>query len=476
VVVGGGIAGLTTAVRLREAGAQVVLLERHRVGAGVTGGSTAKLTALHGTLHARIRRQHGPEATAVYAAANAAAVTHVESLVDRHGIDCDLVRAEAVNYATTPAGLSRLRDDLEAARDAGLPVEERSGTELPFPVLGAVALADQAHLHPVRLCEGLAAALAPGTVHEGTAVVEVDEDSAGCHARTAGGATVHAAHAVIATQGPIVDPRYLSVRCRPVRSYVVAAELDGPVPEGMYLAVDEATRSVRPATAGGRRYLLVGGEGHPVADEEDARVPLDTLESWARAAFAVRAVGPRWAAHDLEPSDHLPFAGRLTPGSRRWVATGFRKWGFTTAAVAASIVADGIAGADHPAARLLDPARLRSTFTPELARDVARVASRYVGDEVTVRLRRRRSPEEAARLDPGSAVVVDTGAGPTAVHRDDAGRLHAVSATCTHEGCLVRFNAAQRTWDCPCHGSRFAPDGTVLAGPAVDDLPPVDLG
>jgi glycine/D-amino acid oxidase-like deaminating enzyme/Rieske Fe-S protein len=499
VVVGGGIAGLSIALRLKEAGADVVVLERRRVGTGVTGGSTAKVTALHGLIHAVLRRVHGPEATARYAAANAAAVDQMAQLVDRYRIDCGFTRAEAVNFATTPQGLTRLSEDLDAARDAGLPAAFRDETELPFPVLGAVVLPDQAHVHPRRYCEGLAAALGPGAVHEGTAVSDVDEDGKGgkdgsdgrtCRVRTATGAVVRAAHAVIATQGPIVDPRYVVVRCRPVRSYVVAVELGGPIPEGMYLSVEEPIHSLRPATVDGTRYLLVGGQGHPVGDEHDARTNLSALESWAREHFDVTAVRHRWAAHDQVPSDHLPFVGRLTPGSHRWVATGFQKWGFTTSAVAANIIADGIAGRGaegtdgtggtdgarpDPLARLLDPTRLRSTATADLARDVSRVACRYVGDEVAVRLGRRDGEHRLADVPPGGGTVIHTADGPTAVHRDDEGHLHAVSATCTHEGCLVRFNRAQCSWDCPCHGSRFAPDGTVLSGPASEDLRPVEV-
>jgi glycine/D-amino acid oxidase-like deaminating enzyme/nitrite reductase/ring-hydroxylating ferredoxin subunit len=494
VVVGGGIAGLSIALRLKEAGADVVVLERRRVGTGVTGGSTAKVTALHGLIHSVLRRLHGPEATAWYAAANAAAVDQMAELVDRYGIDCGFTRAEALNYATTPQGLTQLSEDLDAARDAGLPVTFRDETELPFAVLGAVVLPGQAHVHPRRYCEGLAAALGPGAVHEGTAVADVDEDgnrhkdgehgdgARTCRVRTAAGPVVRAAHAVIATQGPIVDPRYLVVRCRPSRSYVVAVEVVGPIPEGMYLSVEEPIRSLRPATVDGTRYLLVGGEGHPVGDERDARTNLSALEAWAREHFDVTAVRHRWAAHDQVPSDHLPFVGRLTPGSHRWVATGFQKWGFTTSTVAANIVAGGIAGAatgdgaqPDPLARLLDPTRLRSTATVDLARDVSRVACRYVGDEVAVRLGRRDAEHRLADVPPGGGAVVHTADGPTAVHRDGDGNLHAVSATCTHEGCLVRFNRAQRSWDCPCHGSRFAPDGTVLSGPAAQDLRRVDL-
>jgi glycine/D-amino acid oxidase-like deaminating enzyme/nitrite reductase/ring-hydroxylating ferredoxin subunit len=496
VVIGGGAAGLAIALRLQERGAEVIVLERHRIGGGVTGGSTAKVTALHGTNLSDIRRLHGVAAAATYARANQAGLDDIRATIERYGIDCALTSAPAVDYATTEAGARRVDAELAAYRAAGLPIRPAPATtldELPFAdaVTGAILLPDQAHLDPVRWCEGLAAAVGRDRVHEATAVVEVDETSNGVTAVTAQGAVV-AEHAVVATHAPIVDPRYLTVRCRPHRSYALAVVVDGPIPEGMYLGVDEPTRSLRPATVGGTSYLVVAGEGHPVADPDardsrdgDARTRLAALERWAREHFPVTAVAGGWAAHDQMPSDALPFVGRLTPGGRRWVATGFQKWGLTNSAVAAGIVADGILGpaagegdgagaGSHDAARLLDPTRLRSSFTLRLASDVGRVAHHWIGDHVEIRRPSRDAAASVAGLAPGDGVVLPVGRGGMAVHRDEDGRLHAVSAVCTHEGCLVGFNRLQGSWDCPCHGSRFSVDGEVLCGPAVSDLPAMD--
>jgi glycine/D-amino acid oxidase-like deaminating enzyme/nitrite reductase/ring-hydroxylating ferredoxin subunit len=493
VVVGGGAAGLSIALRLLEEGLDVLVLERHRVGEGVTGGSTAKVTALHGTLASQISRAHGVRAAQAYVDAQVAGLDDIRATIERYAIDCDLTDAPAVNYATTAAGQERIEHELATSRAVGLPVDRHDVTELPFPVTDAMSLAGQAQLHPVRWCQGLAAALGPGRVIEHTTVTAIDEgrgagDRAGCTVTTADGATVRAGHAVIATHAPIVDPRYLTVRCRPERSYVIAARAraDTQLPEGMHLSVDpdRAVHSVRAARIDGTDYLLVGGEGHPVADERDARHRLDRLENWAGAHFDIGPVEHRWAAHDQVPSDGLPFIGRLTPGGHRWVATGFQKWGLTTSAVAATIVADGIRGREGARGRgeggeqvavLFDPTRLRSSFTGRLAADVGRVAQRWIGDHVEIRVPTRRGSTLVADLEPGDGVVVPIGRGGCAVHRDAHGKLHTVSAVCTHEGCLVRFNRAQTTWDCPCHGSRFDIDGQVLTGPAVDDLPPLDL-
>lgn len=472
VVVGGGAAGLSVALRLQEAGADVVVLERHRVGGGVTGGSTAKLTALHGVVSSAIRRRHGDAVADTYLTANQAALADIRAAIDRYGIDCALTTADAVDYATTDAGRAQLDEELAGLRVAGLPAEWADGDlGLPFSVRGAVVLPDQAHLDPVRWCEGMAAALTGGggRVHEGTAVHDLTENGDGCTAVTGAG-VVRAGHAVVATHAPIVDPRYLAVRCRPHRSYALAARIEGTPPAAMFLGVDPPVRSLRPALVDGVTYLVVAGEGHPVGDETDARRCLDTLEAWAREHFPVVAVDHRWAAHDQMPSDDLPFVGRLTPGSRRWVITGFQKWGLTSSGVAAAVIAAGVAGGRHPATDLLDPTRLRSTLTPQLAAAVGRVASRFTGDHVHVALRGR---DRLGDLESGDGMVVRDGVGGIAAYRDPDGRLHLVSAVCTHEGCLVRFNRAQTSWDCPCHGSRFSVDGEVLSGPAVDDLPAV---
>jgi glycine/D-amino acid oxidase-like deaminating enzyme len=334
VVIGGGAAGLSIALRLHERGAEVIVLERHRVGGGITGGSTAKATALHGALLSQIRHRHGAAVATAYARANQTGLEETRATIERYGIDCALTPAPAVDYVTTEAGRRVIDAELAAYRAAGLPVERHDSLEgidgldeLPFPVSGALVLPDQAHLHPLRWCEGLAAAVGRDRVHEDTAVLEVEEESRGVTALTDHGA-VHAEHAVIATHAPIVDPRYLTVRCRPHRSYALAARIEGPVPAGMYLSIDEhePVRSLRPATVGGVDYLVAAGEGHPMADERDARRCLDALESWTRDGFTVHAVDHRWAAHDQMPSDLLPFIGRLTPDGRRWVATGFQKW------------------------------------------------------------------------------------------------------------------------------------------------------
>ncbi|HEY8546163.1 MAG TPA: FAD-dependent oxidoreductase [Acidimicrobiales bacterium] len=507
VVVGAGIAGLLIARRLTDDGAEVIVLERDRVAGGVTGHTTAKVTALHGALYQRLRSGKGADAAAAYADAQQRGVERIADLVAELGIACDLTRAPAWTYATTPDGRAEVEAEVAAAQAAGLPARFADPDELPFATTGGVELPDQAHLQPVAFCHGLAASLPD--VYERTAVTGIETEPGGVEVRTTTGHRVGANHVVIATHAPIADPGFLSNRMRPSRSYAVALDLgDSPVPQGMYLRVESPTHSLRPARRDGRPVLVAGGYGHGVGDADTAEHAA-RLEAWARHAFPGADVTDRWSAHDQMSSDGVPFVGRLAPGeSRRWVATGFGKWGFTNAAVAAELIADGIAGRhpQQPLASLLDASRVRGSLSRSLLRGAARAARHFVGDRVSARRAGRRLGREpvpqlvdgtaepaaggaggadatgartgaaalAEHLAPGEGVVVHVEGTATAVCRADDGAVHRVSARCTHQGCLVAFNTADTTWDCPCHGSRFAADGAVLQGPATAPLAPIE--
>jgi glycine/D-amino acid oxidase-like deaminating enzyme/nitrite reductase/ring-hydroxylating ferredoxin subunit len=471
VVVGAGITGMLTATLLHDAGAQVLVVDRDQVGGRATRNTTAKLTCLQGSLLSSVRSSRDAEATAAYAAANVHALDGIRALVARLGIDCDLQDAPDFTYATTEQGLDRAAAVLESAREAGLPVAWTTETDLPFEVLGAVRLDGQAHVHPVKLCRGLGERLGPGSLRTDVAVVEVEEHDDRCVVELANGEMITADHVVIATQSPVVDPAVLANRCHPEQSYALAARVPGAAPGGMYLSSDPETRSVRPAPSADGRLLVLGGEGHPVGEPEATPERWARIAEWARAHWGEVEVTHRWATHDLVPSDHVPFIGRLAPGSeRRWVATGFQKWGMTNAYVAAHLISEQIAGRRVEWQETFDATRLKQSLTGELVSAGVRAARRMVGD----RIEARTSDVDLAALEPGSGAVTSVDGTPVAVHRSPDG-LRAVSARCTHQGCLVAFDAAMQCWDCPCHGSRFDLDGKVLQGPAVADLDPVEL-
>jgi glycine/D-amino acid oxidase-like deaminating enzyme/nitrite reductase/ring-hydroxylating ferredoxin subunit len=461
-ILGGGITGLTTALLLARDGARVAVVEANRVGSGVTGCTTAKVTALQSTIYSTIKSRHGAEAANVYAAASVAGVEQVAALVDDEAIECDLERRSAYTYARNEKELSSVEDEATATQKAGLGTDLTADAEVPFPVLGALRLARQLQFHPVRYVQGLAAA-ADGndcTVMEKTRALGVDEGTP-CGVRTTSG-TIMAEQVVVATHYPLLDRGFFFARLKSLRSYCIAARVHGSLPEGMSISAGPPTRSVRSY----RNLLIVAGEGHATGARNAVADRYERLERFAQEHWGVEEITHRWSAQDPSPYDHLPVIGRYTPlSSRLFVASGFMKWGLASATFAAMIISDLIAGRDNPWAATFNPNRLSLRSVPELVQLNAKVGAAFFLD-------RLHSPRSILGTDVprGEARVVRDGLGKTGVYRDEQGELHAVALRCTHLGCLLRFNATEQSWDCPCHGSRFDVDGAVLEGPAVNPL------
>jgi glycine/D-amino acid oxidase-like deaminating enzyme/nitrite reductase/ring-hydroxylating ferredoxin subunit len=465
VVVGAGITGLTTARLLAAAGMDVVVIEAGELCAGVTGYTTAKVTSLHSAIYTRLIHTWGQERASVYASANEAAIAKVRELVTADGIECDLEDASAYTYTERAEGVAVIEAEAEAARRAGLHTSVSNETELPYAVQAAVRVDGQAQFHPRRYCLGLAEAIsrAGGVLFEHTRALDVDGDTGRV---TTDRGVVHAEVIVLATQIPISNAGGHFARMEPQRSYAGAFRANGARLRGMYISIDQPTRSIR-STADG--WIIVGGEGHKVGHDDDTTQRYAALESWANARLDAPVLEYRWSAQDYVSTDGLPFIGRLTPDAERiFVATGFGKWGMTNGTVAAMIITDLIQGVPNAWTETFDATRIP---VKQEARGVLRenldVAKRFVGD----RLGSLNLPE-AASLDPGTAAIASLAGDKVAAFKDDEGTLHCVSPTCTHLGCQVAFNTAERTWDCPCHGSRFDVDGHVLQAPAVKDLEP----
>ena len=480
VVVGGGLAGVLTALRLAERGARVALFDARSVASRTTGHSTAKVTALHGSIYHRLVSGKNLETATLYGHANLRAVEDMRALIDELSIDCDAVTATALTCAEHDVHI--VEQEFEAATACGLPVTWTVPTELPFPVVGAVTLEDQLRIDPVRLSNGLVSRLRTlgASVYEGIRITAVEEDRDGCTI-VGPGFSIRAAHAVLATHLPVVDPAMIAARSTPERSYVVAGRV-ADAPEGMYLAADEGwsirptgpaapprpRRTTPPRQATTTPNLIIGGEGHEMIDGVDSTAPLERLERWAVERYGME-VSHRWSAFDYQSVDGLPYVGRLAPGSqRRFVATAFGKWGMSMSLVAADVIADLIDGRDNPTAEILDASRILPTVSRTLVKNSLKVAKRFVGDRASAMW-----PSDE-RLAPGTGVVVRRGTSLVAMSCDTEGQTHMVGATCTHLGCIVSFNAGEQTWDCPCHGSRFTVDGQVLDGPAREPLPPKD--
>jgi glycine/D-amino acid oxidase-like deaminating enzyme/nitrite reductase/ring-hydroxylating ferredoxin subunit len=461
-VVGAGIAGLTTALLLKRAGLTVAVLEADHVGHGASGNNTAKVSALQATVYSELVAKHGVPTATSYAEANLAGVETLAGIVDQEGIECDLRRRPAVTYAIAEDERAGVAAEFEAASKAGLPVVRDQDVDLPFPVFGSVRLDDQLSIHPVRYLRGLAAAVDG----DGSGVFEHSrvQRVRGGRVHTDAG-TVLADRVVIATHAPLLDRGAYFARLETVRSYCVAARLrSGNPPEVLAINAGDPVWSI--AAAGD--LLILSGQGHPTGERGVDAGRYLALETFAREHWDVAEITHRWSAQDLYSYDGLPMVGPYLPGSRNlYVATGFRKWGLAMGTAAAVLLTDTITGKAGPWAALFSPQRVSLRGAPRLAMLNAKVAKEFVGDRL-----RPGEVSDTEAIPRGEARVLREGLTQTGVYRDEQGELHAVSLRCTHLGCLLRFNGAETSWDCPCHGSRFDVDGAVLAGPATKPLSP----
>ncbi|MGA9872207.1 MAG: FAD-dependent oxidoreductase [Rhodococcus sp. (in: high G+C Gram-positive bacteria)] len=465
VVVGAGLTGLVTALMFARAGDKVAVLEGRSIGSVTTGNTTAKISVLQGTKLSSIASKHSHDIVSKYASGNIAAQSWLLDYCRSRGIAYQT--EDAYTYATTADGDRMVREELRAAIGVGIEAAYRTETELPFPVTGAVVVPDQAQFDPMDALLSLAEDVTENASHisEGIRVLSVHRAIGHVDVKTSCG-TVKAGRVVLATGIPILDRGGFFARMEPLRSYAAAYTIEQPVPRGMYLSADSPDRSLRYAPSPKGDLLLVGGNGHVVGRERSPQAQIDDLDAWTAQHFAGAERVYRWSAQDYESIDMLPYAGPLLPGDDRiLVATGYDKWGMTNAVASAMVLTQRIFGG---VATWVD------AFDSWNVHELTGVVT-------------------AAKLNAGVGFYLTKGwiepilsGTPTGVPAEGEGRIergvtpravctvngvtHTVSAVCPHLGGIVTWNDAERSWDCPLHGSRYAPDGSVLEGPVTSGL------
>lgn len=466
-VIGAGIAGLTAALALKRTGRTVAVIEAARVGTGVTGHTTGKVTSLHRLAYTELARRHGTNAIRTYGEANQAAIEHIAMVVAEEGIDCGFRRVANYTYAETDDAVARVREEAALAARLGLPAAFTTDVPLPFPVKGAVRFDGQAQIHSVEYLQGLAASVNGGGsfVYEGTPVQKVHDGSPGVVDTE--GSAIRAGDIIVATNVPFGGQGLFDVRCHPHRSYLIAGRVDSPPLDATFISAEEPLRSILTASVDGSSYVLVGGEGHRVSEAGDTTGRYRRLAAFAHDRLGVGEIAYRWSTQDGIPLDGLPYVGRMSPTAKHvYVIAGLRKWGLTNGTAAALILTDTLTGRENGWAAVFNsnritPAASAGRFMKENFKTMAAVLAGKLGGRPS-----------HADLAPGEGAVIKVNGESTAVYKDAGGHVRAVSAVCTHLGCTVAFNPADTTWDCPCHGSRFATDGSVIQGPAAKDLPP----
>lgn len=448
-VIGGGMAGLLTAYKLREKGVDAVVLEADRICSGQTKNTTAKITCQHGLIYDRLIDAFGERRARQYATANLRAIGEYEEIIRKEKIDCSFKRLPS--YLYTQNDEKSLNRECEAAKRLGIPLTLMNGSPLPFPVKKSLCFENQAQFNPLEFASAIAQKL---KIYEKTKVMSAEKEIL-----KANGKTVRAKNVVVATHYPFINaPGYYFLRLHQATSYAVAFENCGKI-GGMYYGIDPGTLSFREygnmIIAGGGSHITGEGKGNEFSD-----IVIKTREIWDGAAEAARC-----SAQDCMPPDSVPYIGRYSKStSNFYVATGFQKWGMTSSMVAADIISDMICGVENENAEIFSPQRNISAAAGELCRHAVRSVNGLA-------VKKLKMPKKSSsQLKSGEGDIVRHEGKTVAAYRDENGKLHITHPNCAHLGCRLSFNSELKSWDCPCHGSRFDVDGNLIDNPSVKGL------
>jgi glycine/D-amino acid oxidase-like deaminating enzyme/nitrite reductase/ring-hydroxylating ferredoxin subunit len=476
-IVGAGIAGMTVAYLLARAGRAVVVIDDGPIGGGETGRTTAHITASLDDLYHRVEKLHGVEGIKIAAESHTAAIDRIEAIASLEDIDCDFERVDGYLFAGAGDDRKILEREMESAHRAGLTdveLVERAPID-SFNTGPALCFPRQAQFHSLKYLNGLARAIVRdgGQLFSGAHATSI-EDGEPAKVTTSDGHVITADSIVVATNSPVNDWIILHTKQAAYRSYVIAARVPrGSVTRALYWDTDDPYHYVRLQEVDAildpthrEELLIVGGEDHKTGQADDADERYRRLEEWTRQRFPmVGTIDFRWSGQIMEPVDYMAFIGR-NPGTDQhiFIVTGDSGNGITHGTIAGMLLTDLILGRKNPWTKLYDPSRVTLRASGHFLKENINVANQYTdwakGGEV----------DSYDQIAPGTGAVIRRGMTKIAVYRDDQGNIHERSAVCTHLYCIVDWNSGERTWDCPCHGSRFDPLGRVINGPAITPL------
>lgn len=471
LIVGGGITGITTALLLQQAGKKCIVAEAHNIGFGTTGGTTAHLNTFVDTPYHTIASNFGKDNAALVAKAAKDVLTFIKQQVDTYGIE-GFSEKRAYIFSASEQEDKALDELMTSANEAGVEMKYTGALPVPLPSTNIVITETQAQFHPARYLYALAVAYekAGGVLLEQCRVSAVNyKNETEFEAETNTGA-IRATRVIYATHIP-PGVNLLHFRCAPYRSYAMAVRLkDNAYPDALVYDMQDPYHYYRTQEVDGKKYLVAGGEDHKTGHEENTENSFRRLESHIRQHFNVDNIAFKWSSQYFEPADGLPYIGRL-PGSddNIYVATGFGGNGMIYGTLSAIILSDIITKGESVYEKLFDPNRVKPVagFTNFVKENADVVSHMMRGIFSAEKL------PDMLDLAPGEARVVSYEGQKLAVYKDETHRLHMVSPVCPHAKCSVAWNTAERTWDCPCHGSRFSVDGEMWTGPSRADLEPL---
>lgn len=472
VIVGGGITGLTSAYLLVNEGLKVAVLEAGRLLNGTTGHTTAKVTAQHDLIYDEFIRNFGRSKARLYYEANTDALNFIKQTVESHQIDCDFTMQDAYIYATTDEYTLKLEKEAEAYKKLNIDGELVDHIPFNIEIKKALVMKNQAQFHPIKYLVHLIQTIQQkgGLIFEHTTAVNAESGDKPT-VLTREGIRVTGSYVLSCSHFPFYEGLGLySTRMHADRSYILAVKTQERYPGGMYLSVDQPTRSLRSAIIDGEEMILVAGESHQTGQGKDTMEHYKALQEFGEQVFDLENIVYRWSAQDLVTLDKIPYIGELTSSHPNiLVATGYRKWGMTNGTAAALLFRDIILDKENAYQDLYSPSRFYAN--PSLKNFLVENAD-VVSHLIKGKLEISDVRAEDLSNDEGSVVTIE--GQRKGAYKDREGKLHIVDTTCTHIGCEVEWNSGDRSWDCPCHGSRFFYTGEVIEGPAEKPLQQYD--
>jgi glycine/D-amino acid oxidase-like deaminating enzyme/nitrite reductase/ring-hydroxylating ferredoxin subunit len=470
VIIGSGIAGISTAFELATKGQKVIVVDRGDIAGGITARTTAHLAPLCDDLTSEMIRLRGEDISRAFYESQAAALDRIEEIQKEYDIECDFRRLDGYLFQALDSDAKIIDDELDAVRKVGAPVHRIIGVPLEHcSEQHALRYPRQATFHPLKYLQGLAELIAErdGEFFVDTVVIDVAENKDGTVTVTTEGGLIHANAAVVATNSPISDLFALHTKMAPYRTYAMAFEIKaGTLPDALYWDTLDPYHYVRLQPGSHQKdHVIVGGGDHKSGEADDAGERFDALEAWARNLIPkLGRETHRWSGQVLDTIDYAAFIGR-NPGNKNiYVHTGDSGQGITHGVVGSLLTSSLILSKEPRWANVYDPGRKTPMAVGNFLKENATALKNFA---------EYLAPGELASFDelkPGSGAIIRQGLSKVAAYRDKAGALHLRSAACTHIGCHLHWNSFETCWDCPCHGSQFAADGTALNGPAVAHL------
>ena len=466
-VIGAGIFGLTTAYYLKQQGKKVIVLEKGDIGEKVSGNTTGKITSQHGLFYAHLIDDYGKEYAKKYLEANEQAIKNIQEIIEQEKIECDFEKQDSYVYTTQEDEITELEKEVKALKAIGKEAEFVTKTDLPFEVKGAIKFKNQAQFHPRKYMIGLCKSiLKKNKIYNFTTVTDVVKEGADYKIYTDRG-NITAKYVVLATHYPIMNmPGFYFTKMYQSTSYIIAIETNQKTPQGMYINIKEPIYSCRTATYNGKQILLIVGSDHKTGEPIEDDSKYKNLENRAKELYPDCKILFKWNTRDCISLDKIPYIGEFSNIMKNiYVGTGFNKWGITASNIAANIVTDKIMGKENKFENIFNSTRMNAIKNRwEVKNMVKETVNSIALNKFKI------EPENIDKIENDNGAIIEIYGENVGIYKDNHGQIYAVKPNCAHLGCLLSWNNLDKTWDCPCHGSRFDYMGRNIYEPAIKDL------